>query len=414
MMNRQKYLWVAFFTLLSLPGLLLAISWINLQITRSQIVEPRWVNPGERFDEARSTELIIKPRGVISHTRALQIAWHVVDEVAGGVYIDDVWVYREGPTLVEATFPDGKQRLAYRWEAMVSLFDWAQGESARVYLDAKTGEPLVLITGIFVADPFMNERLDYDFLLLLPVNSDFYRFSGSLYLLISGSLVVIVLSARWLWGRIRKRLPLPTQMESFSGLQTWWLALTSPRTSTYKRLVGDPKATLSRGVIWILVSSTIAQIIMLIAALPQSRTPEWIFKLMLYGVPCITILVATGIFLYAGVAQFIAGTFGGRGTLPQLVYAISAYFAPITIIGALVVLIPIVRYLAIPLFLYSLVLQLIAIKTVYQFDWGHAIITGLILALFVAILYFGVLEPLIGTLEEVLEGMAEDMIRDTW
>lgn len=413
-MNRQKYLWVAFFTLLSLPGLLLAISWINLQITRSQIAEPRWVNPGERFDEVRSTELMSKPRGVISPIRATQIAWHVVDEVAGGVYISSGLVYSEGPTLVEATFPDGKQRLAYRWEAMVSIFDTAQGESVRVYLDAKTGEPLVLITAIFVADPFMNERLDYGLLLLLPVNSDFYRFRGLLYLLISGGLVVIVLSARWLWGRLRKRLPLPTQMSSFSWLQTWWLALTSPRTSTYKRLVGDPKATLRRGAIWILVSLAIAQFINLIAALPRSQTPEWIFKLMLYGVPCITILVATGIFLYVGVAQFIAGAFGGRGTFSQLVYAISAYFAPITILGALVVLIPIVRYLAIPLFLYSLVLQLIAIKTVYQFDWGHAITTGLILTLLVAILYFGMLGPLIGTLEEVLEGMAEDMIRDTW
>jgi hypothetical protein len=297
---------------------------------------------------------------------------------------------------------------------MVSLIDWAQGESARVYLDTKTGEPLVLITGIGVADPMYNDRLDYIPLLLLPVNSDFYRFCGSWYLLISGSLVVIVLSARWLWGRIRKRLPLPTQMESFSGLQAWWLAITNPRTSTYKRLVGDPKATLSRGTIWILGSSAIAQIIILISALPQSRTPEWIFKLMLYGVPCITILVAAGIFLYVGVAQFIAGAFGGGGTFSQLVYAISAYFAPITIIGALVVLIPIVRYLAIPLFLYSLVLQLIAIKAVYQINWGHAIITGFILALFVTILYFGVLGPLIGTLEEVLEGMAENMIRDTW
>jgi hypothetical protein len=203
-MNRRKYLWAAFFTLLSLPGLLLAISWVDLQITRSKVVELRWVNPGESFDEGRSTELLRTPLGVISHHRATQIAWHVVDEVAGGVFIDDVWVYREGPTLVEATFPDGKQRLAYRWEAMVSVkYHFTQGESARVYLDAKTGDPLVLITGLGVADPMYNDRLDYVPLWSLPVHSDFYRIPGLFYLQLAGGLVVIVLGVRWLWGRIR-------------------------------------------------------------------------------------------------------------------------------------------------------------------------------------------------------------------
>jgi hydrogenase/urease accessory protein HupE len=35
-MNRRKYLWAAFFTLLILPGLLLAISWINLPIIETK------------------------------------------------------------------------------------------------------------------------------------------------------------------------------------------------------------------------------------------------------------------------------------------------------------------------------------------------------------------------------------------
>jgi hypothetical protein len=75
-------------------------------------------------------------------------------------------------------------------------------------------------------------------------------------------------------------------------------------------------------------------------------------------------------------------------------------------------------YLAIPLFLYSLVLHLIAIKAVYQFGWGRAITTGLLLTLVVVfiivILYFGLLAPLVETLMEGMEGVVEDMFRDTW
>lgn len=202
-MKRRRLLWTAIFTLLGLPGLLLLGGWIKLQIIHSQTTAPRWVNPNEGFMEQQFVELTEQPPGVIPPTRAVQIGWHIVDEYAGGVELRGKWVaYLDGPTLVEPTFPDGEQRLAWRWEAIVSSdYGFMEAESARVYLDAKTGEPLVLITGIKTIDPTFS-RLGMTFI-TLPYSSDFYRLYGLFYLQVVGGLAAIVLGARWLWGTIK-------------------------------------------------------------------------------------------------------------------------------------------------------------------------------------------------------------------
>ncbi|TET86267.1 MAG: hypothetical protein E3J37_00100 [Anaerolineales bacterium] len=203
-MKRRRLLWAAIFTLLVLPGLLLLGGWIKLQIIHSQTTAPRWVNPNEGFDEQQLAELTEQPPGVISPTRAVQIGWHIVDKYASGVELRIKWVaYLDGPTLVEPTFPDGEQRLAWRWEAIVSSdYGFMEAESARVYLDAKTGEPLVLITGIKIIDPTFS-RLGMTFITLKPYSSDFYRNNSLAYLQLVVGLTVIVLGVRWLWGTIK-------------------------------------------------------------------------------------------------------------------------------------------------------------------------------------------------------------------
>ena len=202
--RNRKVFWAAILTLLVLPGLLLVGGWIKLQIIHSQTTAPRWVNPNVGFDEQQSAEITDQPQGVISPTHAAQIGWQVVDEYAGGVEVRDKWVaYLDGPALVEPTFPDGKSRLAWRWEAIVSPdYGFMETESARVYLDAKTGEPLVLITGIKIIDPTFS-RLGMTFITLQPYTSDFYRNIGLTYLQLVGGLAVIVLGARWLWGKLK-------------------------------------------------------------------------------------------------------------------------------------------------------------------------------------------------------------------
>lgn len=215
---------------------------------------------------------------------------------------------------------------------------------------------------------------------------------------------------------------LPSQtVESYSWKQAWWLALTKPRTVTYERLTKDPKATLKRGMIWILGSSAIAQIIFIIISrlvvmiahiLPEFddaffRIANLRFgvlstRMILCGVLLPAFLILMGILVYVGAVQFIAGAIGGRGTFTKLFYAISAQFAPIIILGAFISVLPIGRYLIVPFFL---VRNLLAINAVHQFGWGRAIASMLILFLIVALILIivglGVIKPIIEDLYKI-------------
>lgn len=61
-----------------------------------------------------------------------------------------------GPRLVRATFPDGQQRLAWYEVVFIKMYDGGlAGEATGVYVDALTGEPLLLIPNVAVGDPCM-------------------------------------------------------------------------------------------------------------------------------------------------------------------------------------------------------------------------------------------------------------------
>lgn len=99
-----------------------------------------------------------------------------------------------------------------------------------------------------------------------------------------------------------------------------------------------------------------------------------------------------GLFLYAGIIQCIAGAFGGQGSFARLAYAKAAFTAPLTIVGGFVSLILFVNLcLALPLSVYSLALNLLALKAVNRFTWGWAAATigvfVLISALFAVVLW---------------------------
>jgi len=91
---------------------------------------------------------------VLSADRAALTAWRVIQKHVRDRAFHSVFLYAEGPTLVRATFPDGVQRLAWRRISLVQQ-DSSRliGTAAAVYLDAWTGEPLVLVREIYVSEP---------------------------------------------------------------------------------------------------------------------------------------------------------------------------------------------------------------------------------------------------------------------
>jgi hypothetical protein len=122
--------------------------------------------------------------------------------------------------------------------------------------------------------------------------------------------------------------------------------------------------------------------------LPQSTGSGPGFGVSLIGGLCASPFVGLlAIVLFAllvAIVQWIAKLFGGTGTYENLLYAFAAIYVPFTIVSSLFALlsaIPFVgicaRVISLGLFIYYLVLQVMAAKAVNRFGWGQA--TGSVL-----------------------------------
>lgn len=194
--------------------------------------------------------------------------------------------------------------------------------------------------------------------------------------------------------------------EKLSALETWRLALTQPNEETFQRISEDPSASLGRAIGWIALSSGIAYAIgafaqlLFIQSLPLSsfvEGAEEVFSgdllagisslfILACGLPVVVIASTLGTLLFAGLIHFTAGALGGSGSFRQLVHAFAAISAPFTLVSALLGLIPIVNCLTIPLALYVIVLNILAIKVVHRLSWGAAMGTIMILLLLFVLL----------------------------
>lgn len=214
---------------------------------------------------------------------------------------------------------------------------------------------------------------------------------------------------------------LPTEYGTYSWFESWKMALTRPNEETFRSLADDPNGSLSRALIWIAVTSAVSYLITttvqilfsgllagpgLFEALEQEAGLLLPGGLMIAGVficglPMVALFSAIGILIYSGIVQFTASAFGGEGTLAEMVYALAAFTAPITLLSGLIGWIPIVNCLTIPLVIYNLVLTLLAVKSVNRISWGKTI--GIFAILF-----------LVGALLAVVLGMLIWIpIRDT-
>jgi len=206
--------------LLSLPAMALLAWWGIVQFDLQRIPAPRWDlkatgnicwgdydlvgaglgdPPPERVSET--------PPGTLPADRAALIAQHVLHKYVGGQDLFFFLFFGQGPTLVQATFPDGERRLVWRRVSLMSQDELGMsGVAAAVYLDAATGEPLALIRDIFVCEPSWSPLFAYvDNKYVLRV---WLQMSGQLVLLALYVAVVlfivgVVFGIRWL----RRRRP---------------------------------------------------------------------------------------------------------------------------------------------------------------------------------------------------------------
>ena len=80
--------------------------------------------------------------------------------------------------------------------------------------------------------------------------------------------------------------------------------------------------------------------------------------------------------LHHGITHLIARSVVGTGTYSQLLYTSAVTSAPAWIINRFLGLIPVVNGLTIPLGIYVLVLDMLAVRAVHQLGWGQAILSS--------------------------------------
>jgi hypothetical protein len=189
-----------------------------------------------------------------------------------------------------------------------------------------------------------------------------------------------------------------TPMSSGGGtsvFQDMLSAVTKPNEQTFAAMAASPNAKATTAYIWVAIASLIEFFLGIVVSPGLRNGMGRGIMGAVIGVVCgspILAILATALFA-AGVAiiRWLAGAFGGKATNDQLAYALAMINAPIAVVSGvfrLFYLIPYIQYcfglLALLLFIYGLVLSIMAVKGVAQVSWGGA--AGAVLIPFAVVL----------------------------
>jgi len=197
----------------------------------------------------------------------------------------------------------------------------------------------------------------------------------------------------------------PTSPPSF--FQTWVDALTKPREETYAGIAASPNAKAMTGYLWVFLTSIVSSLITLLvqgstirSQLGQAGLGEQQFGggfgavavTLLCGTPIAAVLGAVFFAIFAAIVQWIAKMFGGKGTNDQLAYTLAAISAPYALVSSVLILLSAIPFVGLCFSvlaalggIYAIVLAVMAVKAVNQFDWlpaiGSYFIPGLVVFL---------------------------------
>jgi len=192
-------------------------------------------------------------------------------------------------------------------------------------------------------------------------------------------------------------LPEPSGVAGW--FSTWMTAVTKPNEQTFATMAEHPDAmSNSRAFIWIFLAGTVSALIngvfqsILELAGFSVQTPGLadLFGSTERGIAftlgvtiCISPIAGVlGVLFFAigvGIVQWVAKMFKGTGTFSQLAYTMAAISLPVTLVSSILTPFSSIPYinictglLSLVILVYSIVLELMAIKGVNKFGWGQA------------------------------------------
>lgn len=201
-------------------------------------------------------------------------------------------------------------------------------------------------------------------------------------------------------------------------LQTWINVLTKPNVGTFQAEADRPNANLTTAIIWMAIAGVVGAIVALIqgafaraqfnaiggmdAILSGANLPPELAGQITNaanmafsrgtgfgGAVWALISAILGFLIFVGVIHVVAKALGGQGDYGRYAYQVAAFYAPLSIVAALLGLIPLLGgCLGFIVWIYELVLAVIATQAEYKVDTAKAII-ALVVALIVFLVVFG-------------------------
>ena len=194
------------------------------------------------------------------------------------------------------------------------------------------------------------------------------------------------------------------QVTNRKWYEIWWDVWRHPGTDVFRRLLQEPGADYNRGFKWVALMAVIFAVLnsLISGIFPQriaSAASSGMITSLVCGVIVAPIVAVIAITIMAGIYHWIAKLFGGNGEWGQLVFCFSVVLAPSYLLTALFR--PLYRTdlgslfsqgtsalaqqmsslffcLVLPslaLSIYSVVLNICAIKAVENIDTGRSILT---------------------------------------
>lgn len=194
----------------------------------------------------------------------------------------------------------------------------------------------------------------------------------------------------------------PENGQPMSMMDTWMAAFTKPNEGTFARIVAQPGASSSKAFLWVFVASLITSVASAISQvagfgrqmemlnrflppeiareLPVGTASPFGIGTILCGAPIGAVFAVLFFAIGVALVQWAAKLFGGTGSFDKLAYAFSAINVPYAVVAAVLTLLGIIPYVGIltgliglALFIYTIVLGVLAVKAVNGLDTGKAV-----------------------------------------
>lgn len=201
--------------------------------------------------------------------------------------------------------------------------------------------------------------------------------------------------------------PEPQGIESWFA--TWIKAVTKPNEQTFVEISSSANAKTSTAFLWVFIGSLVNSFVLYLvqSAMINSMLSEFGtgnafgggggFSLIsaICGAPVAAVVTVLVFAIFTGVTQWTAKMFGGTGTFEKLAYTFAAITVPFSLVSAVLGLLGAIPYigfcfgiLALVLAIYVIVLEVMAVKGVNQFEYGAAIGSVFIPGLVIGVICF--------------------------